>query len=189
LSEAVDSYKENYVESYKEDFRIFSQDTEENRDGGSDMFVSYYETISSRILFNKGGILSWQMTQTNYKGGSSSFDLLKNFVVDLSTLLLINENDLFNEGYEKALNVVFKDHLLSSKKVRTIADLENLGYFGLDEMIPNGNFILDDKGITYIFNKGEYSSMKTDPIKIFIPYDELAPLIREGSPIEKFISL
>ncbi|MDL2214914.1 RsiV family protein [Dysgonomonas sp. OttesenSCG-928-M03] len=185
--EAVKSYENNYIESYKEDFRIFSQDRNEHDNTAT--YSSYYEIDNNEIIFNKAGIISFLITKTNYKGGASSFDFLKNYTIDLRTLQLIDEDDLFNEGYEKALNTVFRNYLLKSKNAKSLAELENIGYFGLDEMVPNGNFTLDDKGITYIFNKGEYSSLKTDPIKIFISYNDIAPLIRDDSPVFKFISM
>lgn len=184
--EAVKNYEDNYVESYKEDYRIYSMnDGNYNNEG----YSSYYEIDNSEIKFNKGGILSFQVTKINYKGGAGTYDFLKNYSIDIKSLKLISEEDLFTEGYEKALGKVFRDYLLKIKKVKSLTDLENLGYFGLDEMIPNGNFILDDKGITYIFNKGEYSNYKTDAINIFISYNELVPLLKEDSPISKFVSM
>lgn len=185
---AAKDYINSYIENYKEDFRIFSQDRIEH-DSMDDVYSSYYETDSNDILFNKNGILSFQVTKTNYKGGATSYDDIKNYVIDIKKMQLVDETDIFYDEYEKALNTVLRDNLLKTKKVKSLSELENLGYFGLDEMLPNGNFTLDDKGITYIFNKGEYSSLKTDPIKIFIAYDEIAPLVKENSLISQFIAM
>jgi len=184
---AVKNYEESYIESYKEDVRIYARDRDPHDNG--ELYPSYYEIDSNEITFNKGGLLSFQVTQTNYKGGAASYDFHRNFVIDVKTFQLISEDDIFNEGYEKALNTVFRDSLLKLKKVKNISELDNLGYFGLDEMVPNGNFLLDDKGVTYIFNKGEYSSLKTEPIQLYIPYSDITPLIKEGSPISKFVSM
>lgn len=185
--QAIKSYEENYIESYKEDFRVFHQDRDEH--DNTEVYSSYYEIDNNEIKFNSSGIISFQITQTNYKGGATSYDFLRNYTIDLKRLQLIDESDIFNDGYEKALNVVFRDKLLKMKNAKSLSELENIGYFGLDEMIPNNNFTLDETGITYIFNKGEYSSLKTEPIKIFISYEDIAPLIKDNSIISKFISL
>jgi len=184
--EAVRSYENNYVENYKEDYRIFSMN---EGDYNNEVYSSYYEIDNNEIKFNKGGILSYQITQINYKGGASSYDFLRNYSLDVKTVKLISEDDIFKEGYEKALGKVLRDNLIKVKKVKDLIDLENLGYFGLDEMIPNGNFLIDNKGITYTFNKGEYSNYKTEAINLFIPYDEISPLIKEGSPVARFLSM
>jgi len=183
---AVKSYEENYIENYKEDFRMYAQDRVYEHET-SDAYSSYYEIDENKVLFNRGGILSFQVSQINYKGGASSFDILKNYTLDVQMSRLLTEMDIFNEGYEKVLGNMFRDYLLNAKKARSLSELEDLGYFGLDEMVPNGNFLLDDKGITYIFNKGEYSAYKTDAITIFIPYNDIKPLLKENSPIAKFV--
>lgn len=186
--QAVKSYEDNYVENYKEDVRIYARDREGEHDA-KEIYSSYYEIDTNTIEFNKGGVLSFQVNQTNYKGGASSYESLRNYVVDVKTARLIMESDILNSGYEKALGVVLRDNLLKDKKVKSIEELENVGYFNLDEMIPNGNFLLDDKGITYVFNKGEYSGYKIEAIKIFVSYNDIRPLIKEGSLISKFVSL
>lgn len=184
---AVESYKKAYIENYIEDARIFSREKYEHDD--SEVYSSYYEIDNNSVTFNKGGIVSFQKSRTNYKGGAASYDLIENFNIDLKTTKLIMEDDIFNEGYEKALGVIFKDHLLKINKVKTVFDLENLGYFDVEEIMPNGNFLLDDTGITYLFNRGEHSGYKLDPITVFIPYKDITPLIKEGSVISKFVSI
>jgi hypothetical protein len=101
----------------------------------------------------------------------------------LKTSSLLTEDSIFNEGYEKMLNIIFKDKLLEANAVETIDQLENLGYFGIEEIMPNNNFLVDDKGITYTFNKGEYSALQLDEINIFIPYEEITDILKENAPI------
>lgn len=183
---AVESYEENYIENYKEDARIFSKDQYEH--DPSEMYSSYYEIDNNTITFNQEGILSFQVSQTNYKGGATSYNLLKNFSIDIKNSRLIMEDDIFNENYDKALNAFFRDYLLKKNKVKTVFELENLGYFGIEEIVPNGNFFLDDNGITYIYNLGEISGYSMEPVTIFVPYKDIKPLIKEESIISKFTS-
>lgn len=184
---AIDTYQNAYIENYKEDARIYARDTYEH--DASEMYSSYYEIDNNVITFNQGGILSFQISQTNYKGGAASYNFLKNYTIDIKNARLITEDDIFNENYEKALSIFFRDYLLKKNKVKTIYELENLGYFGIEEMIPNGNFSLDDTGITYIFNLGEISGYSMEPVTIFIAYKDIKPLIKDESILSKFISL
>lgn len=184
--EAVANYGKAYIENYKEDVKIFSENSEEHDD--REEFFSYYETTSNQIKFNQEGILTFQVTQSNYKGGASSYEFLKNYVVNLKTGKLITEDDIFKPGYEKLLTPIFRDYLIKLNKVQSINELEDMGYFGIEEMTPNDNFLVDNKGITYIFNKGEYSAYKLDAIKVFIPYNEIDLALKNDSPISQLIA-
>lgn len=184
--DAVANYGKAYIENYKEDVKIFSENNDEHDD--REEFFSYYETTANHITFNRGGVLSFQVTQSNYKGGASSYEFLNNYVVNLKTGKLITEDDIFKPGYEKLLTPIFRDYLIKSNKVQSINELEDLGYFGIEEMAPNDNFLLDNKGITYIFNKGEYSAYKLDAIKVFIPFNEIDLALKDDSPISQLIT-
>lgn len=187
IKEAVKAYEKAYVENYKEDARIYLEDKFADSNP-KETYASYYEVDSSSIYFNKGGILSFQVTQINYKGGAASYDFIKNYVVDLELKRLLTEEDIFKEGYIEPLGKILQTKLISSKKVKNLDQLENMGYFGLDELIPNGNFLINDKGITYIFNKGEYSSYKVSVMTLFLPYDEISSLLKEDTSVSRFIS-
>jgi len=186
--EAVDKYAENYINNYKEDARVFFKEkiNDFSEDSSADNYFSYYEKISNEITFNKSGLLATRICQTNFKGGSNSFQQYANYVYDLTKGKYLTEEDIFNEGYEKVLNRVFKDKLLAINKVETINNLEDLGYFGIEEIMPNNNFLIEEKGITYTFNKGEYSALQLDEINLFIPYEEIMPILKEKSPISVF---
>lgn len=184
--QALEKYKEAYIGNYLRDIDIFYKNKSSQHDT-NEKYLSYYETIENNIVYNKNNLLSFQISQTNYKGGTSSYLLLKNYTIDLQTGKVIFEKDIFNPDYENALSEVFKEHLLIDNNVKSISDLENMGYFGIDEITPNENMLIDDKGITYIFNKGEYSTYKLDPIVITIPYQEVEYLLKKDSPISKFI--
>ena len=179
--EALNKYEKDYVENYKRDVEIFFDEKLEQEE--SDKYFSYYETIRNEIKYNQNNILSFQVIQTNYKGGTDSYEFYRNYSIDLMTGQRIMENDIFDSGFESELSSMFKSHLLESNKVKSIPELENLGYFGIDEIIPNGNILLDKNGVTYTFNKGEYSAYKLDPIHIFIPYKDISFLIKEDSPV------
>jgi len=187
-AEAVEKYTVNYIDNYKEDARIFfkEKDNDRSEDASMDNYFSYYETLSNKITLNKANLVAFQIIQTNYKGGTNSYKQLKNHVLNLETGRLLTEEDIFDTGYEKVLNAIFKDRLKSENKVNNLHDLEDLGYFGIEEIMPNNNFLVDEKGITYVFNKNEYSVIQLPEINIFIPFNELSLVLKTESPISAF---
>lgn len=203
--EVIKQYTANYVENYRTDAQAFSSNVPEpvqepanhtvfdelvlDEDDESrqrpDVFYSYYETLSDSIVYNRNNILSFQVKQSNNKGGSTSYESFKNYVVNLKTGKLLTENDIFMAGYDVQLRMLFISALLDQNKMQRTDDLADLGYFGIEEITPNKNFLIDNKGITYTFNKGEYSAYQLSAPVVFLPYDAVRPFLRENTVVSK----
>lgn len=206
LQQAAKSYIDTYFQRYLQD----AEDYRENRfdkdplsaltDGlysaseadasePRSEFYSYYETLTDTVTFNQNDLISLQVRHVSNKGGRESYETLRNFVIDLKTGNILSEKDIFREGYESQLRRIIINKLLKQNGVNDISELEQLGYFGVDEIIPNKNFLVDAKGITFIFNKGEYSSYLINAPVIFIPYDEILHLLRENTTVWKLAEI
>ena len=206
LQQAAKSYIDTYFQRYLQD----AEDYRENRfdkdplsaltDGSYSAseadaseprseFYSYYETLTDTVTFNQNDLISLQVRHVSNKGGRESYETLRNFVIDLKTGNILSEKDIFREGYESQLRRIIINKLFKQNGVNDISELEQLGYFGVDEIIPNKNFLVDAKGITFIFNKGEYSSYLINAPVIFIPYDEIRHLLRENTTVWKLAEI
>jgi hypothetical protein len=203
--EAVDRYIRNYIGNYRNDAGIYQinkplQEHVGNRSDGPyvadeeldylpEVFYSYYETLSDSIVYNQYGIISFQVRQVNNKGGRMSYETVRNYVLDLSSGELMTEGEIFSAGYDLALRPILQNSLLEANGVKSIQELEDLGFFGIDEIVPNKNFLITDKGITYTFNKGEYSAYQLQVPQVFIPYAAVRSLLRENSVVSKLTRL
>lgn len=201
VEEAIEQYTKTFLSSYEADARVFQNelhnlkaypelipqnlDTHHENELQSNEFYSYLETLTSKIHFNKNNLLSFQVSRSNKKGGSAKYSSCNNYVINLQTGNLVTENDLFIAGYDVALQQLFATKLLQQNQVTTVYELEELGYFGIEEIMPNRNFLIDEKGITYIFNKGEYSAYLLDAPEVFISFDEVKMLLRENTLVSK----
>lgn len=205
-TEAIEEYVRNYEENYSRDAAIYHENASSavtpdemmqdevldyDHEGLStaDSFYSYYESISDTIFYNQHGIISFQVRQSNNKGGSTSYQLCRNHVFNLRQEAPVTENELFNAGYDTALRNILIASLLEQNGVKSIEELEELGFFGIREILPNKNFLLNDKGIVYTFNKGEYSAYQLDAHEIMIPYGSIRSLLRENSVASKLADL
>lgn len=199
--EAVEEYTKNFLKNYEADARIFQKELQDleshpelilqnfesqhEKELKPSEFYTYLETLSNKIYFNKNNLLSFQVCRTNNKGGSATYSAYNNYVINLETGNLVTESDLFIAGYDVALQQLFETKLLQENSVSTVYDLEELGYFGIEEIMPNRNFLIDEDGITYIFNKGEYSAYLLDAPEIFIPYEDVVMLLRKNTLVSK----
>lgn len=206
VQEAVDRYARNYIANYRNDAEIYKVNkplhdehagdsaeglyvTDEELDYLPEVFYSYYENLSDSIVYNQFGIISFQVRQVNNKGGRMSYETVRNYVLDLSSGELMAEGDIFSAGYDLALRPILQSSLLEAHGVKSFQELEDLGFFGIDEIVPNKNFLINDKGITYTFNKGEYSAYQLQVPEVFIPYVAVGSLLRENSVVSKLARL
>lgn len=181
--DAVDKYISDYIEAYKNDAQTLFSNWDESDE--SDDYFSYYKTLESDITYNKSDILSYQIKSIEYKGGANAYTGYKNIVIDLKTGLPVNEDNLFVSGYKGTLDEMLLLKLMQQNKAKSKDDLFELGYSRIEDFTSNNNFLVDDKGITYIFSQGEYSIPTLGEIKIQIPYEELSLILKENSPISK----
>jgi hypothetical protein len=200
--DAVHNYTRRFIENYIADARIFSENAREHTANArmsdigareeylmNDVFFSYYEKLSNVITYNQHGILAFQVKQSNKRSGFIAFDSFRNYVIDLQTGTQVTEYDIFNSGYDIALQRIIIASLLEQNGVRAIDELENLGFFGIEEIVPNGNFLLDDNGITYTFNKGEYSVYQINAPVVFIPFGAIRALLRRDGVAARLADL
>lgn len=182
--DAVKRYTESYVKNYKEEAESNFPDWEKS-DETLDYF-SFYKTIETSVLFNKADLISYQITSMDYKGGANSYTAYKNLVIDLKTGNILTEDDIFNPEYGRVLNQVIIDKIVKQNNAKKTEELLELGYWGIEDLTSNGNFWVDDKGITYIFSQGEYSAPSLGEITVKIPYSEIHEILKDNSPISLF---
>ncbi len=203
--DALDQYVENFIKNYEADARVFHEemtelenhpslipqtlDEEHESELQSNIFYTYHESLSNKIHFNQSNIISFQVSQSNTKGGAATYSSFNNFVVNLRTGALLTESDIFAPGYDVALQQLFANSLMLQNEVKSISDLEDLGYFGIQEIMPNRNFLINDKGITYTFNKGEYSAYPLSAPEVFIPFNDLKMLLKPNTIVSKIAGL
>ena len=201
---AVEAYKKSYIDNYSYDARTYREsvsemqvlnamipeiDISDSEHASEDIFYSYFENLSDSIVYNQYDILSFQVKQSNNKGGATSYTSFRNYVFNLKRGNKVTENEIFNAGYDTALQGLIVASLLEQNSVKTVDELEDLGFFGIQEIVPNKNFLLNREGIIYTFNKGEYSAYQLEAPEVFIPYKAIRSLLRENSIVSKLADL
>lgn len=204
-SDAANAYIANYIDNYKLDASIYREnianlDKEESMeahhyledDDNLDkpkVFYSYHETLSDTIVYNGRNVLSFQVKQANSKDNLMSYNSYRNYVLNLKTGTQLTEGDIFIPGYDLVLRKLFIASLLEQNNVKNIRDLEDLGYFGIEEIMPNKNFLVTDKGVAYTFNKGEYSAYQLKAPVVFIPYNLMTAILKENTIVWKLAEI
>jgi hypothetical protein len=132
-------------------------------------------------------LLCYAVSYENYTGGAHGSHTYVNYVIDLTTGNPITEKELFTEGYEDALAKLLVRELTKIAEVKDARELEEIGYFAIDEIYPNDNFAIDETGITYYFNEYEIAAYFVGTTSIHLSFDEISHLLREDNPIRALV--
>jgi len=186
--EAASKYTEDYLESYKELEEDYVDELKNAENAPVGSWYSYYESSSNEIAFNMDNILSYTVNFENYTGGAHGAHSAINQVIDLKNGVLVKESDIFVEGFEDKLAALLVEDIAKQNNLENAKELEKIGFFSIDEIYPNGNFMVDDKGITYSFNEYEIAAYVVGITNVNIPYEKIQHLLRKESPISQLFT-
>lgn len=173
-ADAAEKYAEDYLHSVREEAAVFDD---------SMPAFEYYDVSDNRILYNRNHLLSTTFSRETYRGGAHGMHVHISRVTDLKTGQLLSEKEVFIDDYRDDLAKVIVDNLAVSNGVDNPQELENLGFFHVNEIAPNGNFYVDDAGITYTFNEYEIAAYAIGPVTVQLAYGEVRHLLRADGPV------
>ncbi|MDR0743510.1 MAG: RsiV family protein [Tannerella sp.] len=186
--ETMDKYVLKYITDYKElesDFieetRIFGEKPQQESS------YAYYEMSWNEILYNKCDLLSYTVSVDFYTGGAHGQQGCNNFVIDLKTGNELEENDIFIENYQDDLSKIIVDAIALNNNVADPLELEDMGFFNVEEIYPNNNFYVNEDGITYTFNRYEIAAYFVGIIEVTLPFDKIRHLMLENSPVAPLV--
>lgn len=182
-AEATARYTDNYLKEYKELEKDFQEELKNAGDSPVGSWYSYYEMSNDDIVYNENDILSYTVNFENYTGGAHGAHAYANQVLNLKTGKPVLEEEIFVDNYQDNLARILIDQITQDCEVENPKELENVGFFSVDEIFPNGNFLVDGEGITYTFNEYEIAAYVIGPVKVTLPYEEIRYLLKKDSPI------
>lgn len=184
--EAVDAY----ITDYKKDYKSLSNDYYDEKSklpkGETPMWYWYYMYNTNKIMFQNDSLLSYAVEYSDYTGGAHGSHRITYTNVDLGELVTVSEEDIFLPNYKKQLTEIIINRLMAQHNVTAPDSLINIGFFNLEEVFPNNNFWLSDKGIHYSYNQYEIAPYSMGVIDVDIPYEDLSAILKPDNVIQKF---
>lgn len=183
IQEAVDLYIEKYFASYrstKEDYLGFIKEFGDNSSGT----FNYEDEIVCDIVYLENNIFAFQAKHFIYTGGAHPNHSTQNCTIDLLTSKVIHQEDLFDEEGISAITTYIKNDLLKQYKEMMQTDvetLEDVGFFNSSEIVPNNNFLVTDRGITFTYNPYEIAPYAIGSPEVTIPYEFIKLYIKQKS--------
>ena len=189
---ATENYTLQYIEAFKQFESLMREDRKEDEHGHSNEFeneyvdetgYSYYTWLKDTVVFNQNNFISFSVESIVYEGGAHSSRRINGYVINLETEQLLQEDEFAGNQYKNSVSKILAQKIAERNGLTNPADLENLGYSPAEEIIPNNNFTIDNKGITYYFNENEIAGTMVGLTKVFIPYEEINIYMKKENPI------
>ena len=120
---------------------------------------------------------TYVVSSSHYMGGAHGMHGISCYVIDMKSGSLVGEEDLFVQGYERTLADLLFQHCMDDlKEEMGDTDPDEIFYA---EIAPNGNFSVDEKGVTYYYSPYEIAPYSYGVITIPVSWEELKPILRK----------
>ena len=114
---------------------------------------------------------TYEVMDDSYTGGAHGSTYNTFFVFDMTTGQRITDADLFKDGYDSEIAGTINDRVLDGLD-------EELWDAIYEVPLPNGNFSVDEKGLTWHYNPYEIGPYVLGPLSATFTWDELAPYLK-----------
>ncbi len=141
------------------------------------------------VVLNRRGLLSLKFVDYYFMGGAHPSRFITFYNYDLKRGRKLTLDDLFDAKQISSLQALAEKKFRFTWGIPDTASLNNYGFeFPQNRFALNRNFLLDGKGITFLYNSYEVAPYAMGITKFKVPYEELAPIIPKDSPISAMVS-
>ena len=176
MQQAVDSFANFYTSEYKKNMApLYREDVDNDT---KHAWYEYRYEIETETEEGKDDCLVYIVELSMYEGGAHGIEqkLAMNF--DEKTGKQITYDDLFVQGYDHRLREMLLEKLKKHTNTHSLEELQEEGYlFSMDIYAPQ-NFILDDDGITFIYNPYEIAAYAKGRTELTLSYAELKAIMK-----------
>ena len=168
----VDSRKKDFDEMHDEYINSKYNDTPA-------YFFSPYDLIGATVQVGYKECITYIVAHEEYNGGAhpNTYIYITNF--DPNSGDEITLNDIFKEGYEEPLTAMLTSQLMKETQASTIEELRDKGFLFFDtEMFVSNNFIPEDEGITFLYNRYEIAPYAYGEISLTLDYTTLKDIMK-----------
>ena len=185
LAEAMKAYVGNSLHQYD----MTTPDNEAPNDGheeemdDEEIVYKYNTAVTITPMRNDHGILTVVKVEVVKKNDQVTSVTHRYYNFDVQNMVLIDPARLFRDDALGDVCQLMKNQLLHQNQVTNEEQLNELGYFNVDNIVVSRNFYFDDNGITWSFMPGILAVEAVGEPHISLPYDILENYAADGSPL------
>jgi hypothetical protein len=130
-----------------------------------------------KVIWNRYPLLVLESFTYDYTGGAHGNGGATYQVLDLAKEKVLTVDDVFKGDYKtvlaKELEQAFR------KKYKVPEDESVKGMLVVDNIEPNNNFILTNKGVMFSYTPYEIGPYALGQVSLFVPYDHIKDVLKE----------
>ena len=107
--------------------------------------------------------------------------------ISLPSMNVLELSSLFPEESISDISDLLKRKLLVQLNVKDEADLIDMGYFNLDNLVANNNFSIGEEGLTWTFGIFDIACYSVGETVITLDYESLKPYMLENNEIADLV--
>ena len=178
---------DTYIRDMSSEYTIQDQYSQEMSEEGLSQLKSDLR-LSTEVDYIDSLVISVRKHLAEYYAGAVHGNYGTGFYnIDRRTKTLLRESDYFVEDYAAQLTKILQRRLLIGYKVKTLEELEEKEGISAMDLTPNDNCSIGPKGLTYIYNPYEIAPYAVGQVTIFVPYEDLQPILRPGSMLSHYL--
>lgn len=171
---AMEAWADSLTAEYRDSNLGTVRQLQEDGYEGPFMGMTWAFDKSGKVTGSFGGIIGYNTVSYSYTGGAHGGITEINLNFEESTGKLLEQEDIFAEGFENPVGELLLRHLNDGR------DEESRISLLVDGIEPNGNFSIGPDGVTFTYNQYEIAAYVFGVIDILVPAKEIRPYIRPG---------
>lgn len=174
---AADSFATAYLKRYREDLQELY-----NREKKTQVTKAWYEynrTIAARHIPDTKELVQYEVTHSFREGGAAPYEekLFLNF--DARSGALLTADSIFKKGSHIELEALLLQALEKEQNVESLEELREKGFLRLTNIYATDNFLLQEKGIRFYYQRDELASYEAGPVEIYLTYKKLKNILTD----------
>lgn len=183
LQDAMRQVVTNSMHQY--DFMVEPVSQEELAEDEGMATLKYATSTRVTPMYNKNGVVTFERVDVVKKNDKVTSVTHRYYSFDVETQTFIDLNRLFREDAVADVCQLLKQQLLKQNNATGNEQLNDLGYFNVENISVTRNFYFDDKGVTWSYLPNELAVEAVGEPKIFIPYGDLTDYLCDDSILER----
>lgn len=184
LQEAMRQVVANSMHQY--DFMDEPMDEDEVAEEEELSTLTYATSTRITPIYNKNGIVTFERVDVVKKNDKVNSVTHRYYSFDVETQTYIDVNRLFRDDAIADVCQLLKQQLLKQNNATGNEQLNDMGYFNVENITVSRNFYFDDNGMTWSYLPNELAVEAVGEPRITIPYNQLKDFLCEESIIERF---
>ncbi len=143
---------------------------------------------STRItpVYNKNGVVTFERVDVVKKNDKVTSITHRYYSFDVETQTYIDLSRMFRDDAIPDVCQLLKQQLLRQNNATGNEQLNDLGFFNVENITVSRNFYFDDNGVTWSYLPNELAVEAVGEPKITIPYSDLKDALCDDSIINRF---